>query len=153
MGNSWSVPIPSNSLGVIPSTLEHRSRRILGDHLVVQGLRLRAPNAGGLGLISGQGTRSHKLQLRSGAAQLKTNKQTNLGNKIDVIWLSNVTGWWDSHGMDICWGGPWFQSWFSFPSIWTWVIYWNFLWLCLFICNTGAIKPLVELSWETEEIT
>ena len=85
MGNSWSVPIPSNSLGVIPSTLEYRSRRILGDHLVVQGLRLRAPNAGGLGLISGQGTRSHKLQLRSGAAQLKTNKQTNLGNKIDVI--------------------------------------------------------------------
>ena len=33
--------------------------------LVVQCLRLRAPNAGGLGSILGQGTRSHTLQGRS----------------------------------------------------------------------------------------
>ncbi|TEA25844.1 hypothetical protein DBR06_SOUSAS1210137, partial [Sousa chinensis] len=32
--------------------------------LVVQWLRLRAPSAGGLGLIPGQGTRSHMPQLR-----------------------------------------------------------------------------------------
>ena len=31
---------------------------------MAQWLRLWAPNAGGLGLISGQGTRSHMLQLR-----------------------------------------------------------------------------------------
>ena len=30
-----------------------------GTSLVVQWIRLRAPNAGGLGLIPGQGTRSH----------------------------------------------------------------------------------------------
>ncbi|TEA36102.1 hypothetical protein DBR06_SOUSAS11510009, partial [Sousa chinensis] len=32
--------------------------------LVVQRLRLRAPNAGGKGLIPGQGTRSHIPQLK-----------------------------------------------------------------------------------------
>ena len=36
--------------------------------LVVQWLRLHAPNTGGLALISGQGTRSHML-LRQGAAK------------------------------------------------------------------------------------
>ena len=33
---------------------------------MVQWLRLRAPNAGGPGLIPGQGTRSHVPQLRPG---------------------------------------------------------------------------------------
>ena len=42
---------------------------------MVQGFRLCAPNAGGLGSIPGQGTRSHKLQLRSGATQLKKKKK------------------------------------------------------------------------------
>ena len=37
--------------------------------LVVQWLRLRAPNAGDPGLIPGQGTRSHMPQLRPGAAK------------------------------------------------------------------------------------
>ena len=32
--------------------------------LVVQGLRLHSPNSGGPGLIPGQGTRSHTLQLK-----------------------------------------------------------------------------------------
>ncbi|TEA25280.1 hypothetical protein DBR06_SOUSAS1010184, partial [Sousa chinensis] len=39
--------------------------------MVVQWLRLCAPNAGGPGLISGQGTRSHMLQLRVLMPQLK----------------------------------------------------------------------------------
>ena len=38
-----------------------------GTLLVLQWLRLIAPNAGGLGSILGQGTRSHTLQLRPGA--------------------------------------------------------------------------------------
>ena len=37
---------------------------MFGDFLVVQWLRLCAPNAGGLGLTPGQGTRSHMLQLK-----------------------------------------------------------------------------------------
>ena len=36
---------------------------ILRTSLVVQWLRLRSPDAGGLGSILGQGTRSHMLQL------------------------------------------------------------------------------------------
>ena len=39
--------------------------------LVVQRLRLRAPRAGGPGLIPGRGTRSHMLQLRVRMPQLK----------------------------------------------------------------------------------
>ncbi|TEA40985.1 hypothetical protein DBR06_SOUSAS9010008, partial [Sousa chinensis] len=39
--------------------------------LVVQWLRLRTPNAGGPGLIPGQGTRSHMRQLRACMPQLK----------------------------------------------------------------------------------
>ena len=39
---------------------------------MVQWLRLRAPNAGGPGSISGQGTRSHMPQLRVRMLQLKT---------------------------------------------------------------------------------
>ena len=43
-----------------------------GSSLVVQWLRLCAPNAGGLGSIPGQGARSHMLQLRVCMPQLKT---------------------------------------------------------------------------------
>ena len=43
-----------------------------GTSLVVQWLRLCAPNAGGLGSIPGQGTRSHMPQLRARMPQLKT---------------------------------------------------------------------------------
>ena len=39
--------------------------------LVVQWLRLCAPNAGGVGLIPGQGTRLHMPQLRVHTLQLK----------------------------------------------------------------------------------
>ena len=44
-----------------------------GTSLVAQWLRVRTPNAGGLGSIPGQGTRSHMLQLRPSAAK-KVNK-------------------------------------------------------------------------------
>ena len=42
-----------------------------GTSLVAQWLRLHAPNAGGMGLIPGQGTRSHMLPLRVHMPQLK----------------------------------------------------------------------------------
>ena len=63
---------------------------------MIQGLKLHAPNAGGLGLIPGQGTRAqmpqlrvHTLQLRPGAAKqikLKILKkiQVNKQNKIVI---------------------------------------------------------------------
>ena len=40
-----------------------------GTSLVVQWLRLHVPNTGGPGSTSGQGIRSHMLQLRPGAAE------------------------------------------------------------------------------------
>ena len=40
------------------------SNQLLETSLVVQGFRLQAPNAGGPGLIPGQGIRSHMLHLR-----------------------------------------------------------------------------------------
>ena len=43
-----------------------------GTSLVVQWLRLCAPNAGAVGLIPGQGTRSHMLQLRVDMWQLRS---------------------------------------------------------------------------------
>ena len=45
--------------------------RICGTSLVVQWLRLCAPNAGGQGSILGKGTRSHMPQLRVHMLQLK----------------------------------------------------------------------------------
>ena len=45
--------------------------RLLGTCLVVQWLRLCAPNAGGLGSIPGRGTRPHTLLLRVRVPQLK----------------------------------------------------------------------------------
>ena len=45
--------------------------KALGTSLVVQWLRLWAPNAGGPGSIPGQGTRSHMPQLRPHMLQLK----------------------------------------------------------------------------------
>ena len=47
---------------------------ILWTSLVIQWLRLRTANAGGLGSIPGQGTRSHMLQLRVHMLQLKKKK-------------------------------------------------------------------------------
>ena len=39
-------------------------RNVAGSSLVVQWLRLYAPNTGGQGLVPGHGTKSHMLQLR-----------------------------------------------------------------------------------------
>ena len=44
----------------------------IGASLVFQWLTLRAPNAGGLALTLGQGTRSHMLQLKNSGASAKT---------------------------------------------------------------------------------
>ena len=44
----------------------------LGEILMVQWLRLHAPNAGGPGSIPGQGTRSHMPQLKILSAAMKT---------------------------------------------------------------------------------
>ena len=54
----WEFHIVKNNMG--------------GTSLVVQWLRLRAPNTGGPGSIPGQGTRSHMPQLRVFMPQLKT---------------------------------------------------------------------------------
>ena len=54
------------------------SKLVLGAFLVVQWLRLHAPNAGDLGYIPGQGTRSHVLQLKILHAKTETqHSQTN----------------------------------------------------------------------------
>ena len=50
---------------------EYNQTESIRASLVVQGLRLQVPNAGGPGLIPGQGTRSHLLQPRLPMTQLK----------------------------------------------------------------------------------
>ena len=55
--------------------------------LVVQWLRFCAPNAGGLGLIPGQGTRFHMLQLRSCVPQLRP----GTAKKKKYIYIYTVT--------------------------------------------------------------
>ena len=50
-------------------------------YLLVQQLRLHAPNAGDLGSILGQGTRSHILQLRVHMMQQKDTTCPNSINK------------------------------------------------------------------------
>ena len=57
----------ANGLTVVHSwhgTLLSNKERAIGTSPVVQGLRLQAPNAGGLGSIPGQGIRSHIQHLR-----------------------------------------------------------------------------------------
>ena len=53
----------------------------VGASLVVQWLRLRAPNAGGLGLIPDQRTRSHMQQLKIPCAAIKTQSSQINKNK------------------------------------------------------------------------
>ena len=53
-----------------------QSMPALGTSLVAQGLRLHSPNAGSLGLIPGQGTRSHLLQLRARMLRLMIPRAT-----------------------------------------------------------------------------
>ena len=55
--------------GPVPAT-RHVLRGLEGDPPVVQGVRLCAPNAGGLGSIPGQGTRSCPPQLTPSASKI-----------------------------------------------------------------------------------
>ena len=65
---------------------------------MVQWLRLQAPNAGGPGLIPGQGTRSHMpqlrgciLQLKPSAVKLKKKKQVKMrGTLIRLLFWSFI---------------------------------------------------------------
>ena len=65
-GNSQSEP-----LGKILNDLYTIKNRISGTYLVIQWLRLHAPNAMDLGSIPGQGTRSHMQQVRVHLLQVK----------------------------------------------------------------------------------
>ena len=81
VGGWWSEQLDraSKQKGVLTwgscfgSEFPHDRRRWQGQgtSLVVQWLSLHAPNAGGLGLIPSQGTRSHMPQLRVRMPQLK----------------------------------------------------------------------------------
>ena len=68
------------------------------------GVRLHAPNAGSLGLISGQGTRSHMLQLRVHMLQQKLQpsklkkKKTHLLMQVIQRTLGSICGSWRSLG-------------------------------------------------------
>ena len=59
-------------LVALPSIFKANNIASLGTSLVVQRLRLRAPNVGGLGSIPGQGIRSHMQQLKIPHAATKT---------------------------------------------------------------------------------
>ena len=66
----------SGALTLLPNTICSRINCKVnytgnGTSLLVQWLKLRAPNAGGLGSNPGQGTRFHMLQLRPSATKYK----------------------------------------------------------------------------------
>ena len=73
-----TVPGPIRFLGIshnfwntyIPVQTQHK-KSLAGTSLVVQQVRLCSPNAGGTGLIPGQGTRSRMLHLRACMPQLR----------------------------------------------------------------------------------
>ena len=56
-GGLWEISEPSSPFCCEPKIAQ--KTKSIGTSLVVQWLRLWAPNAEGLGLIPGQGTRSH----------------------------------------------------------------------------------------------
>ena len=85
--NRWAPPakdpfVKSPGLGVTRAEIKDRSRSLYveseasGTSLVVQRLRLHAPNAGGPGLSPGQETRSCEDKPR-----LKIHHATNIANK------------------------------------------------------------------------
>ena len=59
----------------------HIFKSTAGTSLMVQWLRLQAPNAGGLGSIPGQGTRSHMLQRKIPRVQ---QRQLEISTKIST---------------------------------------------------------------------
>ena len=72
MGHLHIPPLPAQPSLSIPTVVSVVFLRVsLGTSPVVQWLRLRAPNARGLGLIPDQGIRSLMPQLRACVLQLK----------------------------------------------------------------------------------
>ena len=65
-----------------------KRRRSYGTFLVVQWLRLCASNAGDPGSISGQGTRSHMLQLRQGTAKSINIKKRRSYNRLQLKYIT-----------------------------------------------------------------
>ena len=63
-------PIYSESTVIL--NIYVKNNRTSGTSLVVQGLRLHIPNAGGLDSIPGQGTGSHMPQLKIPPAAMET---------------------------------------------------------------------------------
>ena len=73
-GLLWPEPTPDHrdqDTLVLGLKEEEEKRERQGTSLVVQWLRPRAPNAGGPGLIPGQGTITYRPQLRVCMPQLK----------------------------------------------------------------------------------
>ena len=69
----WAPP-KEHAQGTVERPLNKYLKNVsFQDSLVVQWLRLGAPNAGNPGSIPGQGTRAHMPQVRSSTAQ-KSNK-------------------------------------------------------------------------------
>ena len=72
------------------------SKRICWDFLVVQWIRLHASTAGGLGLISGQETRSHGLQFDNTACCSKDQRsceprlRPDAEKQASIIFLKDV---------------------------------------------------------------
>ena len=69
---------------------------MIGTSVVVQWLRVWAPNAGGPGSILGQGTRSHMIQLKILHAATETwcsqiNKYFNKSGRQRMRWLDGIT--------------------------------------------------------------
>ena len=59
-------------------------KHTLGTSLVVQGLGLLAPDAGGLGSIPGQGTRSHMLQRLKTLGTTTKTLHCQINNQINI---------------------------------------------------------------------
>ena len=74
---------------------EKEKRERQGTSLGVQWLRPRAPNAGGPGLIPGQGTRSRIPQLRPTRHSLINKSQCT-----NPIWISKLKSTWHPHSID-----------------------------------------------------
>ena len=80
--------------------------------LVVRWLRLGAPNAGGLGSIPSQGTRSHMLHLWVHMLQLRPKPDAHTKRIVTIYWAL----WGKEIKTQICWVawvsiGSWWQSW------------------------------------------
>ena len=71
--NTQAFEMGYESVGseTVDLTIIFKKKKLGGTSLVVQWLRLHAPNAGGSGSFPGQGNRPHMLQLRVCMLQLR----------------------------------------------------------------------------------